>query len=123
MAWNIIVHTELGCIETFYEGKLSGPELKDAVRATFEFIKKNEIYKLLGNCTMLEGGHSIIDLFSIAKTIQDSGIAHLLKEAVLLPALTQPRKDVSFWETTGQNRGINIQLFRDREKAIQWLQS
>ncbi|MFZ2726764.1 MAG: hypothetical protein WAX77_10975 [Methylococcaceae bacterium] len=100
---------------------VSSSDLSDSAHATLELVKTHEIYRIFCDCTQLEGGHSITDLYLLADAIMTSGIAHKLKEAVLLPNLPTPIENAKFWENTCFNRFIVVRIFDDKGYATQWL--
>lgn len=121
MPWHIKIHSDWPIIETCYEGALSPKDLSDAVAKTMAIACTREEQFLLADCTALEGGHSLFDLYALVDVLLASGIAHTLKEAVLLPTITETAEKVRFWETTCLNRGIEVRTFTDRQRAIEWL--
>jgi hypothetical protein len=121
MPWNITVHPKTGIVETLYGGRLSPTELQAAVLATIEQGRKRGATLYLGNCTSLEGGHSVTDLYFLADLLQSLGLTSEFHEAILLPQLEAAAEDVQFWETTTRNRGCDVRVFRDREAALAWL--
>ena len=109
-------------IETSYSGLLGKDELFDAFRATVALAQASGTTRFLADCTLLEGGHSIVHLYTLVDTLMSSGAdLGALREAVLLPALPGSAEDVRFWETACLNRGLRVKVFQDRPSAIAWL--
>ena len=121
MPWHITVHSDCGVVETQYAGVLTPQELTDAVKATIDAATEFKHVLLLGDCTRLAGGHSIVDLYGLADLILATGLAHVFKEAILLPGMPGAIEDVRFWENTCYNRGIRVRVFEDRKQAFAWL--
>lgn len=122
MPWAIHLHPELPIIEASYSGRLSADELTDSVRQFGVLARESSRRLLLSDCTTLEGGHSILDLYGLADTVLAGGENHLLsKEALILPSLPDSAEKVSFWETVCYNRGLNVRVFVDRRSALDWL--
>jgi hypothetical protein len=121
MPWHVEFHAAPPLIETWYEGRISAVELMAAVQETFHRVQADGCKRLLGNCTLLEGGHSLFDLYSLVELVLASGMAHELKEAILVPTLPDALEDVRFWETTCRNRGVQVRLFDQRPEALNWL--
>ncbi|MBX7223065.1 MAG: hypothetical protein K1Y36_24175 [Blastocatellia bacterium] len=80
-----------------------------------------ETVLLLGDCSGLAGGHSLVDLFALAKNLGQTDLGFKVKEAVLVAADSPMLSQIQFWETTCFNRGICVRIFQDREEAIAWL--
>jgi hypothetical protein len=121
MSWHVTIHPDLPIIETCYSDVLSSSDLTAAAHATLNLAQTHGLTRLLGDCTKLAGGHSIIDLYLLADAVAVSGIPHTLKEAILLPSLAASSENVKFWETTCFNRGIRVRIFTDRQPALDWL--
>lgn len=121
MPWHVQALPDQAIVETSYIGRLSLPELFEAVQETLATVRQTQKYCLLGDCSALEGGHSLVDLFGMIDQIIASGLAHKLKEAVVLPRLPAAQDRVEFWELACTNRGLRVKLFTDRASAIDWL--
>jgi len=121
MPWHASIHPELPVIETFYSGVITQSELTEAVMENISLVNEHGIFRLLGDCTALEGGHSIFDLYYLVDTVISAGIPGNLKEAVILPSLQASAEKVKFWETACLNRGFKVRLFQDRASALDWL--
>lgn len=123
MPWQVSVHSDPVVIETRYAGAISPSDLQNAVRETLALAKTHASQRFLSDCGDLIGGHSVFDLYFLADALQQSGLPHPVREAVLLPGLPEPEANVRFWETTARNRGIDARLFVDRASALAWLLS
>lgn len=120
MPWSVTFFEADNVVETRYEGSLTPDDLRDAVTETIRVSVAHQCRFLVGDCTTLEGGHSISDLYAMASLVE-AAQAGPFKEAVILPQLTAPQHDVRFWETTCFNRGINVRVFGDHAAAWTWL--
>jgi hypothetical protein len=121
MPWSVTVHSEIPVIETVYSGTLTESELYQAVGETFTLAHKHERRLFLADCSLLDGGHSVTDLFFLADFVLAHESCHTLKEAVLLNGRSVTIDHIDFWETTCFNRGLNVRIFHDRQSAIEWL--
>jgi hypothetical protein len=125
MPWQTIVHTDLPIIETTYSGRLTKNDLSDAVRENLSLAHTHNRTRFLGDCTNLNGGHTIIDLYFLAKEVSREVSLnfgpYLLKEAILIPSIPSMIEKINFWETIGQNGGFRVRVFRERQSAIDWL--
>ncbi len=121
MPWNVSAPAALPIIETRYEGVLAPSELADAVRETLVLARSSGRMLFLGDCRAMTGGHSVVDLYSLAEVLLSSGMGRGLKEAVVLPSLPESAESVRFWETACLNRGLRVRIFLDRESALAWL--
>ena len=121
MSWHTIVHSDLPIIETCYSGVLKNSDLFDAVHETLALAQTHGRHLFLGDCTTLSGGHSMFDLYYLAKEISSNNISRTFKEAVLLSPTPTFLDKINFWETIGINRGFRVRIFHDRQKAVDWL--
>jgi hypothetical protein len=121
MPWTARLNSDARIVETTYSGVLTRDDLTSAALETLEVARNSDIWLLLGDCTQLEGGHSITDLYFLAESIATSGLGGRIKEALLLPELPAAAEDVQFWETTCSNRGLRVKVFSQRDLAVKWL--
>jgi hypothetical protein len=121
MPWKIVYHESDAIVETTYAGVLTVDALREAVRRTLEVSVERGTSRFLADCSRLEGGHSVLDLFDLAEELSGGNADRKLKEAVILPRKAGPAANADFWETACRNRGFNVRLFQAREVAIEWL--
>jgi hypothetical protein len=121
MPWELRMIEESQIIETVFSGINSMNELVQAVQTNMEMGQKHGINRFLADCTALDGGTSLTDIFHLAEFYDSLPIDRHLKEAVLLPVLPDAKSDLQFFETTTRNRGFDIRVFEDRQAAIDWL--
>lgn len=122
MPWEFHLHPEHPVIEATYSGLLGPAELSDSVKAFGVLARESGRGLLLSDCTSLEGGHTLLDLYGLADIILSSGESRLLqREALILPELPDSAEKVGFWETVCYNRGLDVRVFKDRGSALEWL--
>lgn len=121
MPWSTTYLEDSQVVETIYSGRLTGEELREAAGATLTLAGKHQSTRLLADCRDLEGGHSVFDLYELAQLLDSQGWERNQREAILLPQRQEMVADVAFWKTTAGNRGYQIEIFTDRDKALQWL--
>jgi hypothetical protein len=121
MPWEVSLHAEAGYIETVYAGELMPADLLAAVNETLQLVNTTGLYRLLGDCSQLLGGHSPADLFYLAEALQRHHCGRQFREAVLLPRRSAAQPDARFWEDTATNHGMDVRLFDDRDTALAWL--
>lgn len=121
MPWQITYYEDPGVIETCYEGIVPPPELCAAVAKTLELAQKHNTTLFLANCSALQGGHSILDLYDLVQHLDAIEVPRGFREAVVLPELETIAEDVKFWEMAFGNRGFTVCSFISREAALRWL--
>lgn len=121
MPWQVLIHLELGVVETVYAGTMPAAEMKAAVAESNRAALEHGFTRLLSDCTAHEGGYGISDLYHLAASVQTDPFASRLKEAVLAPGSGPACESARFYETTCLNRGLTVRLFTDRQAALDWL--
>jgi hypothetical protein len=121
MPWEVRLLADLKIVETTYTGRVTPQDLEKAAIATLSLARENETNRYLGDCTGLESGHSLVDLFDLVSSLNAGPVDRRSKEAILLPTSPDVAAEVQFYETTSRNRGLNVRVFRDRHDAIAWL--
>jgi len=121
MPWQVRLDPEREIVETVYAGALPAPELKAAVRETLRVAKAHSAWRVFNDCTALAGGCSAVDLFEAVGEVERAVGRQPMREAMLVASVAAPGKDVLFWQAACENRGIQVRLFDDRERALAWL--
>lgn len=121
MPWSTSYSPEVDAVVTTYVGLISPESLKQAVEGTMALGLEKGTSKFLADCTALEGGHSIVDLYFISKLLEEAGVSRTFREAIVLPHLQSAGDEVRFWETTCWNRGMDVWIFRTTAEAVGWL--
>lgn len=116
MPWDCLYHPDTAIIDIRYSGNLSPGDLAASVTRALEVAMENGTNRVLGDCTLMEGGHSVIDLYALAEVVSGK-IRGPLREAVIPPAQQPVAEMVRFWETTTGNRGL-VQRTHARIESI-----
>lgn len=122
MAWSSAFNSQSKHIELTISGEVSHGDLIAACDSAFKLALEHGTQHVLADCRLMKGGHSVPDLYFLAKKL--AGNAELMpefREAVVLAVDPGARAMVHFWETTCLNRGLNVRVFEDRQYALQWL--
>lgn len=123
MAYTINYLNDYHLIEIGYTDILHKKELHRALVESGELAFQYDTFVFLADCTQLQGGHSVFDLYEIIATLDKLSITHRMKEAILFDSDAPIMSNVVFFETTARNRGFNVRIFSDREEALSWLSS
>lgn len=121
MPWEVIVHPDRPIVELRYIGLVSPTELNDSMTTTLRHLRSLGRSRVLGDCSKLEGGHSVVDLFAMVEALNASGVTGAMKEAVILPEADATATSIRFWETACYNRGMRVRAFGERAQALEWL--
>ena len=109
---------ELEIIEVESFGEVTGLDISNSIQQIKEIQQDSGVDRLLVDTTRQQTLPSPIEIVEIF-----SAYPRNLKTALLVDASQATVDDVEFVETVAVNRGKNIQLHYDREKALRWLNS
>jgi hypothetical protein len=121
MPWSTSYRSDPAFVLIVYSGVIPPEALVEAATTTLALGRQHGTKRFLADCTALEGGHSIVDLYNLAKLLESVGIPVGTREAIVLPQLAAAADDVQFWETTCRNRGFIVRVFADVAPAMAWL--
>lgn len=121
MPWEVNLHPKYPLIEASFGGVLTPEELSAALGEILNLADSHQVYHVLADCSGLEGGHTPIDLYGMVDVLIASGLAHKVREALVLPMRPEAIERATFWETACVNRGICVRIFSNRHEAMDWL--
>lgn len=120
MNWQTSYQNNTQLIELTYSGSVTQVELAKSAHAALDLAKQLGTYKVMTDCTAMQAGHSLADLYFLSDWLITMK-AHRLKEAVIMPTEAASSELARFWETTCINRGLRVRVFDQREAAERWL--
>lgn len=121
MAWQVTVLAHHPVVELVYSGTVPPADLSESVQATMARVRASGCMRVLCDCSLMEGGHSFVDLFSLVESITAAPEALQFREAIVLPEVAPSGASVRFWEMACSNRGLRVSIFMDRPSALAWL--
>lgn len=109
-------------IAVAYRGHVDKLQLEASIARLIAYSEEQQCNHFLTDCSALTGGHSVIDLYFLAKEVAEAkaSMAGYL-EAIVRPKDPDLGKMTEFWETTTANRGLKVRSFDDRSQALAWL--
>ena len=124
MTWRLEFNSTLRIIDLVYVGHVTGPEMKEATTKAIALGKEKGILEVLVDGMEVDLGPSTTDLFELPdKQYPAEGKSRQSRIALVLPKSPELIKAARFYETACLNRGWCVQLFPNRDEAIQWLTS
>lgn len=123
MAYTVTYLNDYNLIEIAYKDILNKKDLHHALEESAVVANTYQVFHFLADCTKLEGGHSVFDLYEIISFLDKMNLTHRMKEAIIFESNAQVIANVLFFETTARNRGFNVRIFTEREEALNWLTS
>ena len=123
MPWRVDHDGTTEVVTSVYTGILTEPELMASEAATTQVALSKRSQRFLADCSALTGGHSIFDLYEVLQTLGPDSPFAGAREAVLLAEHPGDEmvRNMEFWKTACQNRGIDVRVFHDRAAALAWL--
>ncbi|MDK9699790.1 MAG: hypothetical protein OEM52_06580 [bacterium] len=121
MPWGAQYNSVLKCVELNYIGQVSAKDLFDAFIVAGNLAQENNTIKFLADCTLLTGGHTLADVFTLISNYSAGGVHVRFREAILLPKQEAAVQEVAFYETACLNRGFDVKVFTNRAEAEAWL--
>jgi hypothetical protein len=110
-----------GVVESIYAGDVSPKELERAFIAAIDLARQSGIFLFFTDVAGLTGGHSAGDIFALFGMVGPLQLPRTLREAIVFSPSSLAALDVQFYEDAARNRGWNVRLFQDRERALEWL--
>ena len=121
MPYHITILEAPPALELQYIGRLAAAELAASVKDAMAMAEKHQRTRILTDCSQMEGGHGVFDLFEGVMQIHDNLVGTPFREAIVQANDPKAAELVRFWETACKNRGLNVQVFPTRQAATAWL--
>ena len=125
MVWDVQYHDDSQIIELTFSGKTTGPELKEAAASRIQLAKEMGARKNLINTFEMQAPKStILDVLEIpVKVYSEKRMDRTSSIAVVRPSDEDSHWITQFYENASVMRGWIVQIFSNRDDAIDWLQS
>ncbi len=108
-------------VESSYSGRVAPAELWDAASSAARLAAQRGTDRFLTDLSRMEDGHSLVDISETVRGYETLGIPHTMREALVVPAAAASSERARFYETACLNRGWNVRIFGDRDRALAWL--
>ncbi len=110
-------------VEVVLSGALDDPEAIDLLAECRRLQIELGIADALLDCTDVIKGLSYSSVVEMADYIVGVGVPSDWRQAVVKPRDVTAAVTIGLWEAAGNNRGMTIKVFPDRESALAWLTS
>lgn len=114
---------EHSIVEARFFGNVTTTDVTGAFTECILMAMQLDTWNVLADCTELVWTPTITDLKDLVDALSDLGVTDRFREALVRPTDVTAAVSVGFWETAGVNRGLDIQGFRARADAIDWLEA
>jgi len=121
MGWHVEFDAASRHVEMTLSGRLSSAQLAEACDTAVGTALERDAPRVLTDCSGMQGGHDVFDLYFLARRLADHDHARLLREAVVMPEDPGISDMIRFWETACTNRGLHVRAFATRNEALRWL--
>ena len=110
-------------IEVVLSGALADPEAVDILVEARRLQDELGIPHALLDCTDVVQGLTYSSVVAMADYVVALGVPAEWRQAVVKPKDLTAAVTVGLWEAAGNNRGMTIKVFHDRDSAVEWLTS
>lgn len=110
-------------VEVVLSGAMSDPEAVEMLVESRRLQDELGIPHALLDCTDVIQGLSYSSVVEMADYIVALGVPSDWRQAVVKPRDLTAAVTIGLWEAAGNNRGMNIRVFGDRDSAVEWLTS
>lgn len=121
MSYRISYLEEHDIIESIFEDTTNLQEIKESTVKGLSLAAEKKCKNFLADCSGLKQGSSILELYSLGNFYVEINVERGTRQAVILPNVKKIENELRFYETVTRNRGFDVRVFSDREKAIAWL--
>ena len=112
----IRVNEELGIIEVQSYGMVSKEDIAESITQVRHIFDTKGLNKVLVDTTRQETMPSTVGIYDLFSTFPRK-----FKLAMLIEESQATKKDISFAETVGSNRAVQVKIFHEKEQALHWL--
>jgi len=123
MPWSIEYHDAGRIIEVVYSGMVRVVDLESSINATLAMADEKSTARMLVDVSAMQGGHTMMDLYAKMESAAPHPFVEPLREALILAPKAPPNvlENVEFWAAGLRLRGIDVQIFVERDSAVKWL--
>lgn len=122
MAWQYKENSTIHIVEVIYTGKTTADDLRESTSELITLEKEKGLNRFLIDPTEMTFFATLMDIYDLpAKQYLEEGADKSGRVALILPPPSKEKEVVQFYETVCMNRGWNVQVFSERQEAIDWL--
>lgn len=122
MPWTYEHNPVLQIIDVVYAGNITARDLRESTSELIALGKEKGINRFLLDTTEMKLDTNLVDLYDLpTQQYVEEKADRQGRIAVILPKSTRARKAAEFFETVCRNRGWLVQVFSERQGAVDWL--
>ena len=119
MKWEFHYRAEPAYLEVIISGDLSSGDLNRMAVERLQEVRKHGCNKILFDFTGVTNSLATLDIYNRPEQSEKVGILRTNHTAAVVPDAYLD--DFRFMETVYQNRGFDLNVFTDRQEAINYL--
>ena len=119
MEWTFHYHAEPNYLEVIISGDISPDELNRMAVERWQELRKHDCNKILFDFTRITNSLKTLDIYSRPEQSEKVGVMRTNHSVAVVPEIYI--NDFRFLETVYQNRGFDLNVFTDRQDAIDHL--
>ena len=119
MKWEFHYHKEPDYFEVIVSGALSNDELNQMAVERWNELQKSTCRNVLFDFTQITNILGIVDIYHRPEQSEKIGVLRTNNTAAVVPKIYL--QEFKFMETVYQNRGFDLNVFDNREDAINYL--
>jgi len=124
MACTVTHDASIGIIEVVCSGHITANDLEGAVTERISLEKETGVSRILMDVSAAQLSATFIDLVDIPEKLYEAlGANRRSRITVVLPASHDEQERWRFFETACTNRGWMVEVFSERQTAMDWLLS
>lgn len=118
MAHDLHHDPETDCVYLTVDGVFNVGVLKEIAPKVARLCREKHCRLILNDMSAARIEVSVLDAFDSPRLINEATVGRDTKRALVLPA---DFAESQFLENVSRNRGHNLKVFHDRERALDWL--
>ena len=121
VTWEIELNAELGFIDTVFKGTITNQDSIDATLDALALASGKGPHMFLTDVLNAESQLSATEIYGVPRQWEALGANRANKLALVVPEGGSLWKDARFYETACRNEGWQVEVFSQRQEAIDWL--
>ena len=122
MPWTYEHNQTLQLVEVVYKGYITASDLRESTSEFIALEKEKGLNRFLINTTEMKLDSSLMDIYKLpTEQYIEENADRQGRVAIVPPTCPRTKGAVRFYETVCKNRGWIVQVFSERQAAVDWL--
>ena len=122
MAWQVAFEAPRRIVSVSYAGHVTSQDIRSCVERVIELMRAentNLVFMDIGGVTRIDAG--TVEILSLPELYRSLGLTGSFRQAIVAPPGSAALDAAAFYETVCLNRGHQVRLFQERDRALEWL--